>query len=252
MLQVGYYKRNDFVRKRLSKSVILMRKEEIYLADIERILFGQTPPLFLVEVFLRTVIIYIILLVVVRLLGKRMSGQLTITEMAVMLTLGAVVAPVMQLPDRGLLIGVLILFCTLLFQRGINWLAFRRSGVERVTQGQMCLLVKDGVLQLDQMRKSRITRQQVFANLRGKEIYNLGEVQRVYLEACGIFSVYRFENSRPGLALLPPKDKSINDETNQVGDELLTCSNCGNTEHGATHRACSICGSFRWTDAMAA
>jgi uncharacterized membrane protein YcaP (DUF421 family) len=89
-----------------------MKKDEIHLEDIQRILFGQAPPQFLLEVFIRTVVIYISLLFIVRLLGKRMSGQLTIMEMAVMLTLGAIVSVPMQMPDRGLLQGALLLLCT--------------------------------------------------------------------------------------------------------------------------------------------
>src|SRR5687767_8208554 len=102
-----------------------MKKEEINLWDIERLLFGRAPPEFLLEVFIRALIVYLATLVVVRLLGKRMSGQLTITEMAVMITLGAIISVPMQLPDRGILPGLLALLCALAFQRGINWLGFK-------------------------------------------------------------------------------------------------------------------------------
>lgn len=77
-----------------------MKKEEIYLEDIKRILYGLAPPEFMLEVFIRTIIIYIALLFIVRWLGKRMSGQLTIMEMAIMLVIGAVVSVPMQVPDQ--------------------------------------------------------------------------------------------------------------------------------------------------------
>src|SRR5438874_3764069 len=99
-----------------------MKKDEIHLEDIKRILFGQAPPEFLLETFIRTLIIYIVLLLVIRWLGKRMSGQLTIMEMTVMLTLGAIVAVPMQMPDRGLLQGILILLCVAGLQRGVSLL----------------------------------------------------------------------------------------------------------------------------------
>src|SRR4051812_29897971 len=101
-----------------------MESWEIKVGDWKRILFGDISAIFMLEVFLRTVIIYIILLVIVRWLGKRMGGQLTQTEMAIMLTLGAIVSAPMQMPDRGILEGVFVLFCTLAFQRIAN-----RSGV---------------------------------------------------------------------------------------------------------------------------
>lgn len=112
-----------------------MKKEEIYFWDIKRWLFGHAPPEFMIEVFIRTILIYLFLLLVVRLLGKRMAGQMTLSELAVMLTLGALVSPVMQLPDRGILFGVLVLICALIFQRGLNLWAFKNEKVEHVTQG---------------------------------------------------------------------------------------------------------------------
>jgi hypothetical protein len=43
-----------------------VKKEEIRLEDVKRILFGQAPPLFLLEAFIRTLLIYLILLMIVR------------------------------------------------------------------------------------------------------------------------------------------------------------------------------------------
>src|ERR1700712_4094690 len=104
-----------------------MKKDEIHLTDISRILFGQSPPLFLLEVFFRTIIIYICLLLVMRWLGKRMSGQLTIMEMTVMLTLGAIVSVGMQVPDRGIVLSLLVLLVTLAFHRGLGELGFKNA-----------------------------------------------------------------------------------------------------------------------------
>src|SRR3954466_6809645 len=110
-----------------------MKKYEIHLADWQRMLFGQAPPIFLLEVFVRTLIIYVFLLFVLRWLGKRMSGQLTILEMAVMLTLGAIVSVAMQIPDRGLTLSMLVLFCTLAFQRGLSLWGIKSARIEELT-----------------------------------------------------------------------------------------------------------------------
>lgn len=75
-----------------------MKKEDIQPWDWQRIFLGEAPPEFLVEILIRTLIIYIALMIIVRLMGKRMGGQLTISELAVMVTLGAIVAPAMQIP----------------------------------------------------------------------------------------------------------------------------------------------------------
>ena len=105
-----------------------MKKEEIKPWDWQRIFLGEAPAEFLLEVLIRTIVIYLVLLVVLRLLGKRMDGQLTLTEMAVMITLGAIVSVPMQIPDRGILMGVVALVCALIFQRGWNRVTVKNEG----------------------------------------------------------------------------------------------------------------------------
>jgi hypothetical protein len=62
------------------------------------------------------------LLYILRWLGKRMSGQLTIMELSVMLTLGAIVSASMQIPDHGILEGVLLLLCALVSSgESVTW-----------------------------------------------------------------------------------------------------------------------------------
>src|SRR3954464_11337511 len=160
-----------------------MKKFEIHIADWKRILLGQTPPIFLLEVFIRTIIIYIFLLLVLRWLGKRMSGQLTILEMAVMLTLGAIVSVAMQTPDRGITLSMFVLLCTLLFQRGLSRWGLKNARIEELSQGKISTLLKDGVFELDEMRTCRISRHQLLAELRGKGVLNMAEVSRGHLAA---------------------------------------------------------------------
>lgn len=188
----------------------VMKPEEIHLGDLKRILFGQTPPQFMLEVAIRTILISLALLIVVRLLGKRMSGQITLVELSVMITLGAIVSPVMQLPDREIVFGIIGLSVAVLFQQGINLWGFKNEKIEKIAQGEMSLLIKDGTLILEEMEKTQITKQQVFSMLREEKIPNLGKVKRAYLEACGIFSVYETEETKPGLPVFPVSDPVIN------------------------------------------
>lgn len=233
-----------------------MKKDEIHLDDIKRILFGQAPPSFLLETFIRTLVIYILLLFVVRWLGKRMSGQLTIMEMAVMLTLGAIVSVAMQVPDRGILQGVLLLLCTVAFQRGISLIGFRKGKYEDMIQGKTSLLIRDGVLQLDQMKKDRISRQQLFSELRQEKILNLGVVDRLYLEAEGVFSIFKTQEPRAGLPVLPPDDQEIfKKQTPAMSPapgsvQLLACIGCGTVKQTDEVENCLDCGHHEFVNAI--
>lgn len=104
-----------------------MKKEDIHLGDWQRLLLGEAPLEFLLEAALRTLVVYVVL----RLLGKRMNAQLTVTELSVMIMLGGIVSVPMEVPDRGILQGVLVLTCVLLLYWTINYLSFKYPRVER-------------------------------------------------------------------------------------------------------------------------
>jgi len=227
-----------------------MKKEDIHWGDWYRILIGSAPETFLLEVFLRSIFMYLVLLVVLRLMGKRMGGQLTISELAVMLTLGAIICVPMQIPDRGVLQGTLVLVCALAFQRGFTLIGFKSSRMENMMQGKETMLVRNGVIQVEELEKANISRQQLYAVLRSQRIFNLGEVERIYLEACGLFSVFKFPEARPGLPITPGQDRSVKDFFSS--DSLMVCQSCGkpaeNRQQGDD--SCSNCNSEKWEPAI--
>jgi uncharacterized membrane protein YcaP (DUF421 family) len=218
-----------------------MEKEEIHLNDIKRILFGDAPPEFLLEVLVRAIIMYIILVTIVRLLGKRTNAKLTISERAVTITLGAMVAMPMQVPTSGIIIGTIVLFCILFFQRMLTLSFFNHRHWENLLQGKTKLLVKDSVVMMKELDKSNLSRGQLFEILRNKKIRQLGQVKRVYWEACGKFSIFKNEQPKPGLGILP-------DDMHQQKDELLVCSNCGNEASENLH-SCPNCHNEKWVKA---
>lgn len=225
-----------------------MEEWKINFLDWQRILFGNAPAEFMLEVFFRTLIIYVILLLVVKAMGKRMSGQLTITELAVMLSLGAIVSVPMQLPDRGLLQGVLAFVCAFCFLRGVNYLGVRNEKIEHMLQGKMSVLVRDGVLQIEEMKRSGVSQEQLFAQLRKKQISNLGQVQRVYLEACGLFSIFLADNPKPGLSVYPQSDRELRISQSKAGERQV-CLICGTVITGTGKKEeCENCHSHRWAE----
>jgi uncharacterized membrane protein YcaP (DUF421 family) len=138
-----------------------MKSDKITPFDLWRMIFGDAPPEYFIEVFFKGLSLYLFMLFIMRWLGKRMAGELTVTEMVLMDTLGASVAVAMQVPEGGVLLGFVVLTCALLFERGVSVLTQKNERFETVSQGCVDVLVKDGILQLDKMEETRITRQQM-------------------------------------------------------------------------------------------
>jgi uncharacterized membrane protein YcaP (DUF421 family) len=221
--------------------------ENTKLSDWERILFGKAPVEFVAEVFFRTIIIYLLLLVIVKLLGKRMSGRLTITEWAIMLTLGSLISLPMQAPERGILNGICLLILMFIFHRIQAIWTFHNRKAEQMILGKMVMLVKDGILQVEELDRQRLSREQLFAMLRGQKVYQLGTIRRLYQEATGDFSLYRSKNPSPGLSVLPQDPQAR--QLQEASKDLSACVHCGNTSH-APVTVCKVCGNNNWEQAV--
>jgi uncharacterized membrane protein YcaP (DUF421 family) len=219
-----------------------MKKEEIHLADIARILFGNAPPEFLLEVAIRSIIMYVALVTIVRFLGKRTNSLLTITERAIFITLGAIVSQPMLGPPNGIVNGIIALCCMLVFQRMLTLTFFKSLRWQQFMQGKEHLLVKDSVIDLKELHRVDVTRNQLFELLRNREIRHLGQVKRVYLEACGTISIFPNDQVRPGLSIL-----RTHEAENMVrkDENLKVCATCGN-DNQDNETICNQCGSEHW------
>jgi uncharacterized membrane protein YcaP (DUF421 family) len=225
-----------------------MDKDKIQLSDIKRILIGEAPVEFLLEVFLRSIVAYVVMLVIIKLLGKRMSGKLTPTEMAVMLMFGAIVSGIMQIPDRGVIEGIFVLLLVLFIQRRVTLWTTKSETFETRVLGKMQVLVKDGVLETRQLKQEKISRSQLFAMLRSKNYSHLGEVKRLYMETSGSFSLFKAKEPPPGLSLYPEEDKSLFKEQSFDAGKTV-CYDCG-TLYQATKvpSQCGHCQGSHFTD----
>jgi uncharacterized membrane protein YcaP (DUF421 family) len=216
-----------------------MKKEDIHLGDWQRMFFGEVPGGFYWEVVLRIAVIYLILMVSMRLMGKRMASQLSRNEMIALVSLSAAIGVPLQAPDRGILAAVVIAAAVILIQQQISRAAFRNETIESVTQGEMSVLVMDGRLKLSSMKVTGITWEKVFSQLRSRSIRHLGEVKRLYFEADGTFTMVRETEVQPGLSILPEIDdafaRQVSKQTHQV-----VCRRCGQTHLLAAPR-CSVC-----------
>ncbi|MFD1469576.1 DUF421 domain-containing protein [Hymenobacter caeli] len=228
-----------------------MKKEDIIFSDWHRWLFGTAPPAFTGEVAVRALLIFVVMLVIVRLLGRRMKAVTSVSELAVILTLGAIIAGPMQIPAAGLLPSVVVLVALLGMHRISNRLAFKYRRVELVQQGDAALLVRDGCLDLPAMQRQALSQEQLFGQLRNESIAQLGELRRVYFESNGRLSIYKLAEARPGLSVLPSADAPPA-ATDGLAPGQQACATCGHvpvlTDHAGTR--CLRCGDENWVPAV--
>jgi uncharacterized membrane protein YcaP (DUF421 family) len=222
-----------------------MKEEEIKLNDWERIFLGEVPPEFFIEVIIRMTFLYLLLIFSMRLLGHRMASQLSRNEIAALVSLAAAIGVPILAPDRGLVPALVIALVVVTISKLLALGSYKSQKVESVVQGKLDTLVKDAVLNIPAMTKTRITRERIMAQLRSEKIKHLGEVQRLYLEANGNFTLVRTDQPKPGLTVLPETDPSFIRELKPNG--VLVCYACGLSNQSSNKgEECPNCKNNKW------
>ena len=160
-------------------------------------------------VIIRTVIMYTALLGALRLSGKRQLGELELSEF-VMAALAADMAS-HPLQDVGIplingLIPVLVLFSIELISAG---LAFKSPGFRAFLRGKPSILVRKGRICQSELRKNRLSMDELTEQLREKGCLDIAECEYAVLETGGNLSLILFPGRRPVTADdigLPPGD----------------------------------------------
>lgn len=226
-----------------------MDKEKIYFTDLTRMFIGEVPSVFFVEAFVRIFVVYLLLVISMRLMGNRMSALLTRNELVAMVVLAAAIGIPVLSPDRGLIPAIIIAGIVILTERGISALSYRNQKFEKISQGDYTVLVKDGVMQLDNMKTSRITRERLIAELRSSGLKHLGHVNRMFFEAGGSFTLIQNPEAKPGLSILPDWDEEFL-KRQTIRDEILVCHNCGKSKAKNSNHDCDNCKENNWIPAI--
>ena len=224
-----------------------MKPEEFVLFDLHRLAMGQVPPHYLLEILVRITFLYVVLVVAMRIMGRRVASGLTRNELLAVAALAGAIGPAVQSPERGLLPPVLIAILVVTLQRLLARLTRKSGRVETLLQGSVATLVSDGRMHVDVARKNGISRDLLLAQVRVCGAEQLGEVERLYLEEDGSFTVLRNKKARPGLSVVPSWDHDLLEEQNQSAEQA--CTSCGAT-FPDTARPCTYCGAHDFVRAV--
>ena len=159
----------------------------------------------MIVTFLRTVILYFTLILAVRLMGKRQIGEMEPMEFVVALVISDLAAVPMQDPGIPLFAGIVPIFTVLSIELLIAAMAFSSVRLRRLFCGTPVVLMENGTVLYANLRKTRVTVNELVEHLREKEITDLSTVQYAILETNGSISALRYPKYEPACA----KDATI-------------------------------------------
>jgi len=143
----------------------------------------------LVAIVLRVVLVYVALVVMVRVAGKREIGQLGPLDLLAMLILSETVSPALTAQDDSLPAALTAAATLIVLTAGMGRLAYRSRRIERLIEGRPVELVREGKLDAAAAQQERVTRQELETALRRGGVETVTEVRRAVIEPNGEITV---------------------------------------------------------------
>ena len=162
--------------------------------------------------YVRTVILYLVLILVIRLMGKRQIGEMEPAEFVVTMLVANLAAIPMQDSGIPLLSGLVPILTVLAVELVLSWLVLKCGLLRRFFCGKPILLIDNGKLLQGNLRMTRVTLDELTGKLREKDVLDISRVQYAILETDGNLSVFPYPKFSPASA----KDAGI-----QAGDQYL-------------------------------
>ena len=150
------------------------------------------------EIVLRTVVIYLVVLIGVRLSGKREVGQMTPFDLTLLLLISNSVQNAMTGPDNSLFGGIAAAITLLLMNYLIAELSGGNRRFRKFVEGQPTLLVHDGQLITAHMAKEHVSMDELERSLREHGVNNYHDVALAVLEVDGSISCLKYDELNPG------------------------------------------------------
>ena len=140
------------------------------------------------DLVIRATVVFFFIFLITRIAGRRELSSLEPFDVILLVVLGDLVQQGITQSDESVT-GTLIVISTItLLSVSVSWLSFRSRCVRLVTEGQPIVLVQDGEIIEDNMRRERLTRGDIEEEARKQQIASLTDVRWAILEKAGSIS----------------------------------------------------------------
>ena len=137
---------------------------------------------------LRTIILYGLIVVGLRLTGKRQIGQLEPIELVLTMMVSDLASVPMQDFGIPLINGIIPILVLMSLSTLLSYLSMRHLRFRQIVCGEPAVIIRDGVLLQSAMRQNRLTLDEVFEQLRSQNITSISDVKYAVLETSGQLS----------------------------------------------------------------
>ena len=147
--------------------------------------------------YFRTIVLYLVLIFVIRMMGKRQIGQMEASEFVVTMLVANLAAIPMQDSGIPLYSGLVPILTVLGVELCLSWLIMKSVMLRRFFCGKPVILIDNGKILQENLRRTRVTLDELTGHLREKDVLDIRAVQYAILETDGNLSVFPYPRERP-------------------------------------------------------
>lgn len=173
--------------------------------------------------FIRTLLLYIVIIAAVRLMGKRQISELQTSELVVTLLISDIAAIPMQDTGQPLASGLIPILVLVMAEILVSGLMLKSAKFRKMICGKPIIVINDGKVDQKEMRRLRMTVEDLFEELRQKDVFNFEDVAYAIIETNGKLSVIKKpdkEYTTAGMLGIAVPDNGI--ETVVVSDGVIS------------------------------
>ncbi|TAE31968.1 MAG: DUF421 domain-containing protein [Cytophagales bacterium] len=227
-------------------------QEPIKPFDWERILIHDFPWLYLGEVAFRTAFMFVVVLLALKVSGKREVKQLSVYELVLLIGLGSAAGDPMFYDDVPLSAAVVVFVVMMTCYKFITRYSDKHPRVREAIEGKPVYVIQNGCIETKNFDDEDLGQDELFSELRQIGVEHLGQVRLAILEPSGQLSVFQFspDETKPGLPIMPHLLR-LQTEVIAVGGKYA-CTHCGDVqafEGTETKPSCPSCEQHKWVKA---
>lgn len=156
-------------------------------------------------VAIRTFVLYIIVLIAVRIMGKSELSKMSPFQLVIVFMIAELAAMPIDDPSTSLINGVMAIFTLMLLQVLISFFSIKSEKFKNLVSGKPSILIEKGKLNIKELKKLRITSTDLLEQLRLANCPSLSDVEYAIMEANGQLTVIPKADQKP----LTPKDMGL-------------------------------------------
>jgi uncharacterized membrane protein YcaP (DUF421 family) len=148
-----------------------------------------------VDLVIRTVVLYLVVILLMRVVGRRELSSLTAVDLVLLIVMGDAIQQGLTQDDYSVTGAVIVVSTFAVLQVATSYIAYRSRRVRQILEGRPVVLIDDGEFLKDNLRRQRLTVEDVAEEMRLQQIIEFDKVRWAILEANGRISFIEKESS---------------------------------------------------------